>query len=174
MTRPEPAGARGRGKGAGLAVAIDRHLHEDLGGQRDAFFDVLRLLVELFAELVDGDASLWRKHRGSYREQGGSLPPASISKSPCPLPLPSTQIQRPLRAGALQAAALSVLTTVRWGRAEEAGPPGGTVACGWQSRAWNRGPQGSRARPLRPSTGSRPPAPSPPRSRALHLTQDGA
>lgn len=34
------------------------HLHKDLRRQRNAFFDVLCLLVELLAELVDGNASL--------------------------------------------------------------------------------------------------------------------
>lgn len=38
------------------------HLHIYLGGQRNAFFDVLCLLVELFAELVDGNASLGGRH----------------------------------------------------------------------------------------------------------------
>ena len=32
-------------------------LHKNLGRQRNAFFDVLGLLVELLTELVDGDAS---------------------------------------------------------------------------------------------------------------------
>lgn len=34
------------------------HLHKNLCRQGDAFFDVLGLLVELFAELVDRDTSL--------------------------------------------------------------------------------------------------------------------
>lgn len=34
------------------------YLHEDLGRQRNAFFDVLCLLVELLTELVDGNTSL--------------------------------------------------------------------------------------------------------------------
>ena len=34
------------------------HLHKNLGRQRNAFFDVLGLLVELLTELVDGNASL--------------------------------------------------------------------------------------------------------------------
>lgn len=35
-------------------------LHKDLGGQKDAFFDILHLLFELLAELVDRNASLTR------------------------------------------------------------------------------------------------------------------
>lgn len=51
-------GRRGRMRRK-LGVSVPTpHLHKNLGGQRNAFFDVLCLFVELLTELVDGNASL--------------------------------------------------------------------------------------------------------------------